>query len=294
MLYGTYIFKHESLSAAERIKAIKAAGFDFIALSYGADLAEQVALCHQLELPIENVHLNCRGTSKLWDSEEEGAPILEGYCRQIRECAELGIKIGIAHVTYGSVLKPAGEEGLARFGKIVECAKQYDFTLAFENSKASEHLSYVLDHFKDENVRFCYDTGHDLGMAVDTEYFNNYLPRYGDRLGAIHLHDTIPGFDMHSAPFDGAIDWQTIAGQLAQTDYAKEKLCLEPGGRIHALKEGRTAEELRDCYREMAIAKTSLMQFYDGYYTAYAELSFEQLLERYLAGMKRVAALING
>ncbi len=120
--------------------------------------------------------------------------------------------------------------------------------------------------------------------------YGTYL--YGDRLGAVHLHDSFPGFDMHVAPFDGAIDWQVVAKQLSQTAYAREKLSLEPGGKINAKKEGKTAAELRAQYAPMALADTPLMQFYDGYYTAYESLTFEELLERYFDGLKRVGNLI--
>ena len=297
MQYGTYLFgdrdPKERLTALERLDRIKAGGFDFVCLSYGEGLEAQVAHCHRLSLPVENIHLDCHGTSFMWNDGAEGEEILAKYCDQIRRCSALGLKLGIAHVTYGSALDPAGHRGEERFARLIECAEQNDFTLAFENSRASEHLYYVLDHFKGERVRFCYDSGHDIGMAAGTPYFNQFLPRYGDRLGAVHLHDSFPGFDMHVAPFDGAIDWELIAKQLSKTDYAREKLTLEPGGRINAKKEGKAAHELRAQYAEMSLAKTPLMQFYDGYYTAYDGLTFEELLDRYLQGLKRVGERIN-
>ena len=58
---------------------------------------------------------------------------------------------------------------------------------------------------------------------------------------------------MHMAPFDGAIDWEQIAKDLAATAYGREKLCVEPGGVVHALKPGKTAAQLRETYKDFAI-----------------------------------------
>ena len=151
-----------------------------------------------------------------------------------------------------------------------------------------------MDHFKSPNVHYCYDSGHDLGMGYGTEFLYDYLNRFGDRLGAVHIHDSIKGFDLHVIPFDGAIDWDIVTRDLAKTKYASQKLCAEPGGKIYAIKEGKTAEELRATYADMAIASDeSLVRFYDGYYTVYEDFTLEQYLNRYLQSMKKLAAMIE-
>ena len=150
-----------------------------------------------------------------------------------------------------------------------------------------------MERFQSPYVHFCYDTGHDLGLAWDTEYFNRYLPAYKDRLAALHIHDSIKGFDMHMAPFDGAIDWEQVAKDLAATTYGRKKLCAEPGGVIHAIKPGKTAAELREVYKDFAIIDDErLVKFHDGYYTVYEDCSVEEILERYLNGLKRIAKMI--
>ncbi len=293
MKLGTYTFNHENLSLQEKLDAIKQAGFDFVALAY-SELEEGVGYCAQIGLPIENVHLNARRSSLLWVEDPRGDEIADSYMEQIEKSASLGIKVGIAHVTYGSELPPPNPTGLARFRRMVDCAERCGFTLCLENTRASEHLSYAMKRLQSKNVRYCYDSGHDIGMATGTEYFGTYLKDYGDRLGALHIHDSIPGFDLHLAPFDGAIDWESVAAKLAETAYGKQKLCAEPGGRICAKKEGKTASELSETYAKMAIANDeNLARFYDGYYTVYEKLSFEEILARYMNGMKKVAKMIE-
>lgn len=296
MKLGTYTFrldKRSDLTRNETIDQIQRSGFDFIALDYG-ELEDGVRHCQKIGLPVENVHLASRGTSLIWLDDERGDEIMNSYCDQIKHCAEFGVLTGIAHVTYGSEIAPPGENGFRRYAKIVECAEKYNFNLCVENTRASEHLVYVMDRFKSPNVHYCYDSGHDLGMAYDTEYLYDFLNRYGDRLNALHIHDSIKGFDLHVMPFDGAIDWDLVTKDLAKTKYGTQKLCAEPGGKIHAIKEGKTAEELRATYADMAIANDeSLVRFYDGYYTVYEDFTLEQYLDRYLQSMKKLAAMIE-
>lgn len=296
MKLGTYTFrldKRTDMSRNEVIDQIQRSGFDFIALDYG-ELEDGVRHCQKIGFPIENVHLSCRGTSLMWLNDARGDEIMNSYIRQIEHCAEFGVLTGIAHVTYGAEIEPPGEVGLRRYEKIVECAEKHGFTLCMENSKASEHLPYVLEHLKSQNVKYCYDSGHDLGMGYDTEFLYDYLNRYGDRLNALHIHDSIKGFDLHVMPFDGAIDWDIVTKDLANTEYGRKKLCAEPGGKIHAIKEGKSAEELRATYADMAIAEDeNLVRFYDGYYTVYEDFTLEQYLDRYLKSMKKLAAMIE-
>ncbi|MBQ8894361.1 MAG: sugar phosphate isomerase/epimerase [Clostridia bacterium] len=291
MKFGTYTFNYEDLPLLDRLERIRGVGFDFVALDR-TELEEGIPLCEKLGIPVENVHLNSRGTSKMWLEDDEG--ITERYCDQIAYCANHGVLTGVAHVTYGKEIAPPSEMGLRRFERMAECAEKHRFTLCIENTRASEHLAYVLDHIKSPYVRYCYDSGHEMGMAYGTPEFGTYLKRYGDRLGALHLHDSIAGFDLHVAPFDGALDWERVAAELRQTAYAQEKLCVEPGGRIHAKKEGKTAGELRATYAAMAIATDeSLARFYDGYYTVYESLDLEQILDRYLQGLKKLGKMIQ-
>ena len=296
MQYGTYVYFNckQELSKEERLNLIRQAGYEFVGLDYTDELADTVRYCEKIGMPIENVHLACNGTSYIWVGGEEAEAMVENYCRQIKTCADLGITAGIAHVTYGPILVPPSEEGLSRYARIVECAEKHNFRLCVENSKATAHLGAVMDRFRGPNVRFCYDSGHDLGMAWDTEYFYRYLPDYGDRLAAVHIHDSIKGFDMHMAPFDGAIDWERVAKDLAATQYGRQKLCAEIGGRVCAQKPGKTAAELRQTYKDFAIIDDeSLVKFHDGYYTVYDSLSPEEILERYLNGLKKIAKMIG-
>lgn len=296
MQYGSYLYFKcgKELSTEQRLDLLQRVGYEFVGLDYSDSFIPAVKHCEKIGMPIEDVHLACDGTSYIWVEAERGNAMVESYCEQIKTCVDFGVTHGIAHVTYGPVLLPPSEEGLRRYERIVECAEKYNFQLCVENSRASEHLFWVMDHFKSPNVHFCYDSGHDLGMSWGTDYLYRYLPTYGDRLAALHIHDSIKGEDMHMAPFDGAIDWERIAKDLAATKYGRQKLCAEPGGLIRAKKPGKTAAELRETYKDFAIVDDeSLVKFYDGYFTVYEGLSSEEILERYLSSLKRISEMIQ-
>lgn len=290
MKFGTYDFPCDNLPMEERLTRIRDVGYDFVALNYSPELAQHVKHCEKIGLPIENIHLKCNGTSKLWLDDDSGEEIVESYCEQIRVCSSLGLGIGIAHPTWGKKILPPNERGLRRYERIVECAEKYNFILAVENTKSREHLMAIIDHFSSPYVKFCWDVGHQIGYDPEAPFAR----RYGDKLCALHIHDTKENSDLHIAPFDGAGDWNKVAKALAGTTYGKEKLTAEPGGRICSKKEGLTAAEIRERYAALAaVDDTSLIRFYDGYYTVFEGMDFDQIAVHFLERMKKLAALIE-
>jgi len=290
MKFGTYTFPCDDLPMTERLTRIRDVGYDFVALNYFPEIAEHVNHCEKIGLPIENIHLKCNGTSKLWLDDDSGDAIEDFYCEQIRLCSELGLKVGIAHTTWGKNLVPPNARGLKRYERIVECAEKHGFTLAVENTKSREHLMAIMDHFDSPNVKFCWDVGHQIGYDPEAPF----MEKYGDRLCALHLHDTKENSDLHIAPLDGAGSWETVAKALASTAYGREKLCAEPGGRIHSVKEGLTASQIRARYESLAAADNEkIVRFYDGCYTVFEDMDFDAIALYYLQRMRELAEMIE-
>lgn len=290
MKFGTYTFPCDDLPMEERLTRIRDVGYDYVALNYFPELADHVRHCEKIGLPIENVHLKCNGTSKLWLDDDSGEAIVDFYCEQIRICSELGLKIGIAHTTWGKQIAPPNPRGFARYERIVECAEKYGFTLAVENTKSREHLTAIMDHFDSPCVKFCWDVGHQIGYDPEAPF----IEKYGEKLCALHIHDTKAGSDLHIAPLDGAGDWNEVAKQLASTSYGREKLTAEPGGRIHSVKEGLSAETIRARYASLAeVDNEKILRFYDGYYTCFEDMSFDEIAAYYLERMKTLAAMVE-
>lgn len=290
MKFGTYTFSCDNLPLTERLTRIRDIGYDFVALNYFPELADHVRHCEKIGLPIENVHLKCNGTSKIWLNDDSGEEIVNFYCEQIRACADMGLKIGIAHPTWGKKIEPPNQRGLERYERIVECAEKHNFILAVENTKSREHMLAIMDHFDSPNAKFCWDVGHQIGYDPDAPF----MEKYGEKLCALHIHDTKENSDLHIAPLDGAGNWKKIAKDLASTVYGREKLLAEPGGRIHSLKEGLTASEIRARYETLAaVDNEKILRFYDGYYTCFEDMNFDQIAAYYLERMHDLAALIE-
>ena len=108
---------------------------------------------------------------------------------------------------------------------IIETAQKHDVTLAIENCDDEHlpHMEYVLDNIDSKNLGFCFDSGHWHLFTRHVELIN----KYSDKLCALHLHDNIGKFpttdkwhqDMHMLPFDGNVDFEYLAQEIAKTKY---------------------------------------------------------------------------
>lgn len=292
---GTYLVRGAGLTPEERLRIIKAAGFDFVCLDMKAMLAgEQTGLtpelCGRVGIDFDNVHLTGSGTHAVWAEGERGDKIVERYCKEIKLCAEYGIKTGITHVTWGtSEPPPVCELGLRRFRTIAECAEKYGVVVALENSVSREHLYYVLDNIKSPYVGHCFDSGHRNAFAHDTDF----LAKYGDRLVATHIQDNDAKHDLHLMPFDGTINWEQVSAELAGTSYARKQICAEVAGSKHWEREGMTAEQIRESMAHVSAEKQGLITYEDGAFTTYVGFTYEQLIDRLYSAMTKIANMIE-
>jgi len=215
----------------ERMTAIKNAGFNTVCLDFEKEILHidgswesQVSLAVRTGLMIENVHLTGDGMTNIWSEGEQGERVTERLIQELRDLSGLGLYKGVCHVTWGHA-KPhdADETGLRRFYRIAEAAERYGVYLALENSVFPEYLQFIFDNIKSEHIGFCYDSGHEHAFAPDF----NYLPKFGDRLFALHLHDNDGVHDNHFVPFCGTIDWNTKIDDLKKTKLWETTVTLE-------------------------------------------------------------------
>lgn len=62
----------------------------------------------------------------------------------------------------------------------------------------------------------CFDTGHANLLRHDMRVF---IPVYGKRIKALHIHDNNGSNDNHMAPFAGTINWQCFCSALHEIGY---------------------------------------------------------------------------
>ena len=107
------------------------------------------------------------------------------------------------------------EVGLARFDCLMKTANRLGVTVASENINGTKLLTHLLNRYP--QMRFCWDVGHEPCFSSGVEF----MPLFGNRIGAFHLHDNhgIPGEDEHLLPYDGTLDMDRAARQLAESGY---------------------------------------------------------------------------
>ncbi len=291
---GTYV--HGGGNIEEKIIAIKNAGFDFVAIGMGAlsdgTLEYQVELCRKYGLEIDNIHLTGGKTTEIWFEGELGDKVCARYCREIKMAADAGIKKGVAHITWGH--KDPGEVneyGISRLTKMADCALENGFLLCLENSVFIEHLYATMEKLKDHPaVRFTYDSGHRNAFAHDFDL----LGEFGSKLAALHIDDNDAAHDLHLMPFDGNIDWERDARQLAKTEFARERICAETSYGADKKLADLNDDEINEIVNKLPIsAEPELYIIKDGIMKSYTSLSYADYMVRLHARLKRLAELIE-
>lgn len=208
------------LSMEERFKMFRNAGFESLLMWWGDEeiesKAERVKLAEKYNLSIENAHAPTENLNNLWLDNDNGTEIVHQLKKCVIDCKELGIKTMVLHLTNGSNPPHVSSIGIKRIEQIIECAVKSNVILAFENMMTVEHVQYILDNYVSQNVKFCYDSGHEHYWAPKM----NWLEKYGDCLAAIHLNDNFAHGDLHLIPGDGNIDFEGIMNKISKSTYS--------------------------------------------------------------------------
>lgn len=123
------------------------------------------------------------------------------------------------------------ESNLNFFRELLPTARQHDVTICLENmpfrnfslSTPEEILGFV-NEINDSNFKICLDTGHvatfaDLVLAQETI-------RLGEKIRALHVHDSRAGMDLHLMPYYGITDWPSFMKALKDINF-DGAFCLE-------------------------------------------------------------------
>jgi len=183
---------------------------------------DQLKYIRKKNINVIFAHLGYKGINSIWVDGLDGELLVEQYKRNIKECKDNNINLVVMHLTNKSEAPKYNELGLNRLKDIVEYAKELAVKVAFENTKIKGYIEYVLENIKNENVGFCFDSGH-YHVHFNDE-FNFDLVK--NRMFAIHLHDNDQSEDQHLYPFEGTLDWEFIINKLKYCNY-KGPITLE-------------------------------------------------------------------
>ncbi len=173
----------------------------------------------------DTLHAPFNAINDMWsEDEEKGEAELKSQMEAIDLCVKHGVPTVIIHVSSGRPMPPINDKGIARYDALVAHAREKCVKIAFENLRYVENLDLVLRRYPD--MGFCWDTGHEQCYTPGVRY----MPMYGDRVIALHVHDNACGVDTdnHLLPFDGKIDFETVTADLAAAD-CRCTLMLEIG-----------------------------------------------------------------
>lgn len=209
------------LSPQDRMKAIRAAGFDGVILLWAdyfdPDYKDFPRYAAKEGLFVENTHAPYMHANDVWADTPAGEDYTEHILSCIRDCREYQIPTLVVHPVNGTGPLPENPAvGLERFRKMADLAERLGVNLAVENQGNPAYVDLVFAGVESDRLCFCYDSGHE-------NYFSparDLLSDYGDRLKALHLHDNNGTEDAHALPYThtpetGGVRWNRIREHLA-------------------------------------------------------------------------------
>ena len=237
---------------------IKQAGFDcYFTGRCNVDVVRDMKKQGEaLGLTLEFIHAPFGGINTMWLAGLDYLKIYNGMKEAIDTAAALDVPSVIMHVSSGWECPEINEIGLARFDSLVEYAIEKGVTLAFENLRRVGILSYFVDRYrKIDNVRFCYDSGHEHGYTKNIRWMDIFQ----NKMIATHIHDNMsrPDYDesfdpdTHFLPFDGTCDYERMMRDLDKYGF-EGALVLEVNNVSRPeYKEWSYEEFLATCYERI-------------------------------------------
>ncbi len=239
MEIGIIIFtKYTTTSVDEQIKALKECGIRRTFLdATQPNLDTVIKLLHENNITCDTLHgvfnePDGYTVNDLYKPGTAGDIMLERLLNNITTCTEYNIPVLIVHFPdneIGSDYK--NEHSERRFKKLGEFARQNGVILAFENTGyCVDCFNYTFDLIPD--AKFCYDTGHEFLYGGG----HKFLSLYGDKLVALHLSDNHGEYDDHIIPFDGILNFDEIAKNIAKCSFSGTVMLEVPYKDVYADK----------------------------------------------------------
>lgn len=182
----------------------------------------------------------------MWRNSERSEEMLCRVMYGIEKCAEYEIPTLVLHVTAGKTPPRPNDRGYARFVQVFERAKELGVEIACENIHPYGNIAFILEQFPDAG--FCWDIGHEACSGLGIQF----MPMFGNRLKALHIHDNMLDGDHHMIPRDGKIDFDRVARQIAESPY-EGSVMLELSSRQSNFYNGVSPEEYYECAGKAAL-----------------------------------------
>ena len=176
---------------------------------------EKVKLCKTLGLEIQTAHFDFDKINSMWIDSKEGDNLVKTFCKQLKQIKKHNINIAVLHVTKSKNPPPISDIAIKRYKKLVAKAEKLGVIIALENTRMPQYFDYIFDNISSDNLKICYDSGHDHAFTQDTFDFD----KYKGKIVCLHIHDNNGQKDQHLLPFDGNINWDNLLGKLKAAEY---------------------------------------------------------------------------
>lgn len=169
----------------------------------------------EAQITVDSFHVRYKGQNRVWEEGEAGDAMLAEWLGSVDLCKKYGVELLVGHVSNGRPMPPLTQVGLERFDRYIAYATSHGVKVAFESHRYVENVEFILNRYP--QVGFCLDTAHEHAFTPGIRY----MPMWGHRLIATHIsdNDALCDKDMHMLPFDGIIDFEQTAQEIADSGY---------------------------------------------------------------------------
>lgn len=200
----------------ERVKLLQKYGFDCVITNadkkfdnQNGSIKKQVKLFKKYGLKLSSLHMRYKSVDlpHFWMKDARGEMLVKTLIKDVKLTRKYGFTCVVVHLKgrYTNV-------GIERLKRVLKVCEKYDINLAIENLDNEKVFVKVFENIKHPNLKFCYDSGHHNIWMKNIDLLKNY----GDKLVALHLHNNMGDYDVHSLKKFGNINWDNIAKKLAE------------------------------------------------------------------------------
>lgn len=208
---------HDELSLRHQAQLMRENGFTktFDFPSSKQTMESNAKLLSEYGISYDTLHAPFSGINNIWKKGDDGDMMLSRLLDGVDKCVTVGAKVLIVHLSSGIPAPRINDVGFSRFDALMEYAAKNNIKIAYENQRFVANIAAVMESYEDAG--FCWDVGHEGCFA----FGKKYMPLFGDRLSALHLHDNHKVFntDEHLIPFDGKLDYKYIASAIGKRKY---------------------------------------------------------------------------
>lgn len=209
------------IPVSEQLRMISDVGFTHVSFGNNVehlDLFKETSNIKQLlskyNLKVDTIH----GCSS---DQEDSILLLKKYAKA---AFELGAKVVVIHPCQFYITKDMIEVKLNKLLEVCNVLKdiaiEYKVQFAIENlhpDAATDVVEKALDVLESRYFGLCYDTSH---AQIDGPREFPLLPKYADRIIAVHISDRIKEFVDHVVPGEGFIDFNIFTTYLKDCNYS--------------------------------------------------------------------------